>query len=145
MKKALLILFVVLLIAVYLAGYWPQHAAIQQLNASVSQLQEQLNGAQAATRICHIENEMLTLIDQTQAQNYGEAQTTAGQVFNDLRAEKDRAPNVPYAQALQTIVNRRDSIIAGLARADASTLAPVRQSLNELRPIADQVTAQLAR
>jgi hypothetical protein len=140
MKKALLIIVIILLLAAYVGGYWPQHQQVRQLETSVSQLQGQLNTAEGAVKVCHLENEMLTLIDQTQAQNYGEAQRISGQFFNDLQTEIGRVPNASYTPQLQTMLGRRDAVVAGLARADSSTITTLRQSLNELRQIADQLT-----
>lgn len=139
MKKLLLV--VILLAIAYVGGYWPEHQHVQQTERQLADVHEQLVQAQDAVRISHMENELLTIIDQAQAQNYGDAQKTNSQFFDDLNAETNAAPNAPYIGALKGILARRDAVVSGLARTDAGTINILRQSLNELRQIAQQANA----
>jgi hypothetical protein len=140
MRKLLLI--IILLAIAYVGGYWPEHQHLQEARRNLAQTQQRLAQAQDAARISHMENELLNVIDQTQAQNYGEAQKSSGQFFDDLNSETSSFPASPYISELKTIVARRDAVVSGLARADASTLSSLRQSLNDLRKITEQANAQ---
>ena len=79
----------------------------------------------------------------TQNQNYGEAQKLSSRFFNDLRAELDRSPNASYRQTLETIFAHRDAVTSGLTRADAATIGPLRQSLNEIRQLSENLVSQV--
>lgn len=131
MKKALIV--VVLIVVAYLAGYWPQHARLQ----SVLEGREQL---QTVAALCNLENQLLSVIEESDNKNYGNAQTGSGTFFNGVQAEIDRMPNAPYRKGLDNILARRDLITAALSRADASALGPLRQSLTELRQIMQTTT-----
>jgi hypothetical protein len=144
MKKLLLLIVLILLIAVYIAGYWPQHQQVEQLQHNAGQLQQQLSTAQSAARLCQLENESLDLLDQAKAQNYGDAQKLAGKFFNDLQAEVSRSPNAPYTQTLLSILASRDAVVASLARADASTVTILQQNMDQIRQIAQQLASQAA-
>jgi hypothetical protein len=135
MKKLLIILVLLVVGGAYIAGYWPQHLRVVAAQENSSQLTQQLAGAQSLVRICHIENELLTVIEQTESQNYGEAQNLSGRLFDDLRTEADQVANPSYKQSLEAILGRRDAVTSGLARADAGTLVVLRQSLKELRQL----------
>jgi type II secretory pathway pseudopilin PulG len=143
MKKALLILGMVLLVAAYLGGYWPQRQKLQEAEKNSAQASQQLAAAQAVVHITRLQNDLVALVDQTQNQNYGEAQKLSSRFFNGLRAELDRSPNAPYRPALETIFARRDGVTSGLTRTDAATIGPLRQSLNEIRQLSENLASQV--
>jgi hypothetical protein len=129
MKKALF--FIVLLMAAYLAGYWPQRG-----------LRDQLATAKSVTQSCHLEGELMNMLDQIQSQNYGTAQQIAGQFFNDLRSQINDPANAPYRQNLQTILDRRDAVISALAKADGSIAGTLRQDLAQVHQIQEKLASQ---
>lgn len=135
MKKIGLLVVLILIIAAYVIGYWPEHkelAATQQLNEAVK---KQLASAEAVGRLARLENELLVLIEQTESQNYGEAQKQSAVFFDDVRKEIDMDKSAPYAAKLEAILARRDAVTAGLAKAEAPTVAPLKQSLSEMREL----------
>jgi hypothetical protein len=142
MKKVLFVLGMVLLAGAYFGGYWPQRQKLQQAQQSSAQASQQLAAAQSAIHVCRLENDLVALVDQTQNQNYGEAQKISSRFFDDLRAELDRSPNAPYRPTLETIFARRDAVTAGLTRADAAIIGPIRQSLNEIRQLSETLVSQ---
>lgn len=143
MKKLALILGLVLLIAAYVGGYWPQRQKLQEAEKNNAQASQQLAAAQTVVHVTRLENDLVSLVDQTQNQNYGEAQKLSSRFFDDLRAELDRSPNASYRQTLETIFARRDTVISGLTRADAATIGPLRQSLNEIRQLSENLVSQV--
>jgi type II secretory pathway pseudopilin PulG len=142
MKKVLLIVAVVLLGAAYFSGYWPQHQKLQQAQQANAQTAQQLGVAQSALHVCRIENDLVALVEQTQNQNYGEAQKLSTKFFDDLRGELDRSPNAAYHGTLDNIFGRRDAVTAGLTRGDATIIGPLRQSLNEIRQLSETMVSQ---
>lgn len=135
MRKIMLLVVIALVVWAFLLGYWPQHKqslAVEQENV---QLKNQLASADALGRIARLENQLLVLIEQTEGQNYGEAQKLSNSFFDEIRKEIDRDKGSPYVPKLEAILARRDAITAGLARAEAPTIGGLRQSLTEMREL----------
>jgi replicative DNA helicase len=132
-----------LLAGAYVGGYWPQRQKLQEAQKNSAQAAQQLSSAQAAVHITRLENDLVALVDQTQNQNYGEAQKLSSRFFDDLRAELDRAPSAPYHSTLETIFSRRDAVTSGLTRADAAIIGPLRQSLGEVRQLSENLVSQV--
>ena len=135
MRKIVLLVIVVLVIWAFLLGYWPLHKQVQAVEQENVQLKQDLSASQALGRIARLQNQLLVLIEQTEGQNYGEAQKFSNSFFDDLRKEIDRDKGAPYVPKLEAILARRDAITAGLARAEAPTIGALRQSLTELREL----------
>lgn len=129
MKKALI--FVLLLAAAYVAGYWPQRG-----------LRDRLETARSAVLVCRLQNELINILDQTQSQNYGMAQQIAGQFFDDLHNQMNDSALADYRQSLQTIAGQRDTVISALAKADGSIVGSLRQDLGQVRQIQEKLSAQ---
>ena len=142
MKKVLAIVALVLLGAAYLGGYWPQHRQLLSAQQSAVQAQQQLASVQAVARICRLENDLLALIGQTENQNYGNARGLSNSFFDELRREANRDQNAPYKADLENILAQRDAITAGLARADASTAATLRQILVQMQQLMEKSAGQ---
>ncbi|HEX4486622.1 MAG TPA: hypothetical protein VH088_10170 [Terriglobales bacterium] len=143
MKKIVVVLGILLLGGAYLGGYWPQRQKIQEAEKNSAQAAQQLTSAQAVVHVTRLENDLVALVDQTQNQNYGEAQKLSSKFFDDLKAEIDRSGNAPYRQILDTILARRDAVTSGLTRADATTIGPLRQSLGEVRQLSENLVSQV--
>jgi hypothetical protein len=135
MRKIMLLVIVVLVIWAFLLGYWPQRKQAQALEQENIQIKNQLASADALGRIARLENELLVLIEQTEGQNYGEAQKLSNSFFDEVRKEIDRDKGAPNVSKLEAILARRDAITAGLARAEAPTIGALRQSLTEMREL----------
>ena len=135
MRKILLLVVIVAVIWAYLLGYWPQHKQVAAIEQENVQLKNQLGSAETVGRIARLENQLLVLIEQTEGQNYGEAQKLSNSFFDDMRKEIDRNKSAAYVPKLEAILARRDAVTAGLARGDASTTGILKQSLTEMREL----------
>ncbi len=135
MRKIMLLVIVVLVIWAFLLGYWPQRKQVQAIEQENVQIKAELASSQALGRIARLQNQLLVLIEQTEAQNYGEAQKLSNSFFDDIRKEIDRDKSAPYAPKLEAILGRRDAVTAGLAKAEAPTIGALRQSLTEMRDL----------
>ena len=135
MRKIKLLAVIVIIIWAFLLGYWPQHKQVSAILDENTQLKNTLASAEALGRIARLENELLLLIEQTEGQNYGDAQKLSNTFFDDVRKEIDRNKSAAYVSKLEAILARRDAVTAGLARADASTVTPLKQSLSEMREL----------
>ena len=135
MRKIKLLVVVVLVIWAFLLGYWPLHKQVQAVEQENVQLKKDLASSQSLGRIARLQNELLVLIEQTEGQNYGEAQKLSNSFFDEVRKEIDRDKSASYVSKLEAILGRRDVVTSGLARAEAPTVGVLRQSLTELREL----------
>jgi hypothetical protein len=135
MRKMMLLIVVVLVVWAFLLGYWPLHKQVEAVEQENTQLKKDLGSSQALGRIARLQNELLVLIEQTEGQNYGEAQKFSNTFFDDVRKEIDRDKTAPYVPKLEAILGRRDAVTAGLAKAEAPTVGALRQSLIEMREL----------
>jgi hypothetical protein len=135
LRKIMLVLVILLVGWAFVLGYWPQHEQVLALQDQNAQLKKQAAGADSLGRLTRLENELLQLIEQSEGQNYGEAQKLSNTYFDDLRREIDQDKGAPYAAKLEMIMARRDAVTAGLARAEAPTVGPLKQSLAEMREL----------
>lgn len=144
MKKILsfALAFFIVLVGGYIWGYWSEHQQLVQVQSAIPQKDQQITKAGNVARVAHLENELLALLDQAAAQNYGEAQKLSGRFFDEVRVEADRPTSAPYRQTLEDILARRDAVTAGLARADSTTVDPLRQSLDQLRALVENLYTQ---
>lgn len=142
MKKFLRILVLILLLAAFVAGYWPQHKQLLAAEQTASQAQQQLGAVQAVARVCHLENDLLSLIGQTENQNYGEARNLSNAFFDDVRKEADRPQNAAFKSDLESILTQRDAVTAGLARTDAATVNTLRQILGQIQQLLQKLNSQ---
>jgi type II secretory pathway pseudopilin PulG len=141
MKKILFLVVIVLIAAAYLAGYWPQHQRLVSLETRVRQANQQLAQAQSVARLCSLQNRLLGLIAQTESGNYGDAQKASTEFFDQVRAETMRNNKAGYTPALEAILGTRDTVTAGLARKDPTTLDVLRQALTRLHQVIEQQTS----
>ena len=142
MNRYLLIAILVLLAAAYVGGYWPEHQKLRAAQQSATQAQQQLATLQAVARMSHLENEALDLLGQTENQNYGNARNLSNSFFDELRKEADRDPKAAYKADLESILSQRDTITAGLARADASTTTALHQIAGQMEQVTQKLVGQ---
>ena len=90
MRKFKFLVVVVLVIWAFLLGYWPLHKQVQAIEQENVQLKKDLASSQSLGRIARLQNELLVLIEQTEGQNYGEAQKLSNSFFDEVRKEIDR-------------------------------------------------------
>jgi hypothetical protein len=142
MKKFVFIVALILLAAVFLAGYWPQHKQLLAAQQSSAQAQQQLTNVQAVARVCRLQNDLLSLLGQTENQNYGEARNLSNVFFDDVRREADRPQNAAFKADLESILGQRDSVTAGLARTDSSTVTTLRQIMAQMQQLMQKLAGQ---
>ena len=135
MKKIGLLVVLVLIIAAYVIGYWPEHKELGATQQVCDAVKKQLASTESVGRLARLENELLVLIEQIESQNYGEAQKQSATFFDDVRKEIDQDKGAPYVSKLETILARRDAVTAGLAKAEAPTITTLKQSLTEMREL----------
>jgi len=125
---------VIVLIGVSLiAGYWPEHQRLTALDRQVSELRQQLERSQANVRVCKLENQLLAVIEQTGAKNFGTAQDLSNKFFDSVGNELMQADDADTKNLLQQVLSTRDLVTAGLARGEADTLQNLEVSQSRFR------------
>lgn len=122
MKKAGIIIGILLIGAAYLVGFWPQHQRAQQAQRQLENVTVQLDRAQSELRLYGLQHGLLALIAKTSAKDYGAASVLSTEFFNGIRAEQASQTAPQVKTALASILSQRDTVTADLAKGDPNTL-----------------------
>ena len=126
---------VLVVIAAFLVGYWPEHRRGASLQTDNDALRARVVTLENRARLSMIHTKALDAIDAVAAMNYGHAQGLSSSLFDDIRMELGRTTEPQYREALQEALNRRDAITAALATGDASALEPLRELEKRIRQV----------
>ena len=141
MTKLGAVLLILLLVVVYLAGYWPQHGQLQETDSRLQSTNTQLANAQARLRIYALGDRLAQLIETIEKKNYGDAQKLSSECFDQVRAEIMRSEDEKRKTVLQAILDKRDAVTTGLAKGEPGTVEAVRQFSRELRQLVESPAA----
>jgi hypothetical protein len=133
LKRIALALGIVLLGAAFLAGYWPEHRRNQALEASLATLGQELTAARAELGVARLLGELLNVTQLVSQQDFGQAQAMCSRFFDGVRAEAAANPDTRFRDALAAILQLRDSVTAGLTRADPTTIVTLSEIQQRLR------------
>lgn len=143
MKKASVLLGIVLVAAAYVGGMWPERERRLALQDEVRVLQERLAHADAGNRLCRLLLQLQRLMDEVSQRNYGQAQRLSSDFFDAARAEAATAePGV--RDSLEAALRLRDPVTAALAQADPAALDQLRQAEARLKAALGQAPAAAA-
>jgi hypothetical protein len=118
----------ILLVGVFVAGYWPQSRARANAEEQLRTLDGQLTAAQTRLRVAELLGQVLTVKEVAARRNYGQAQELSSTFFDAVRIETMSTGDSVLRNALNDVLGRRDVVIAALARSDPA----VTEALHEL-------------
>jgi hypothetical protein len=118
----------VLLIAGVLIGFVPQYSKL-------TDAEHQLDVSKRAEAINDFRNRFALLYFETAKNNFSVGLTMASKEFTDLRAFADQTPDQALKTALGDVLSSRDSIIAGLAKADPAVSAQIQTLFMKMQKI----------
>lgn len=130
-----------LVVMSFLAGFWPERQRRTALDVENSGLRARVEALEDHQRLTRVHGQMLNLIDAIASMNYGEAQSTASSLFDNVRAEVGRTQNGEYRAVLEQVLATRDEVTALLAKGDATAVDPLRRSERQLRQVLAKPTA----
>jgi hypothetical protein len=133
MRRALIVVVVVLVGGAWFLGFWPQRQKIAALEAELQQVRQRVETAEAQARTGALLGELRNIEEAVVRQNYGDAQQMSLAFFQHVRDEAGRATDPSVRQALEAVAQRKDAVTGALARADASVLAALRETESALR------------
>jgi hypothetical protein len=138
MKKAAILLTLVLIFVAYLFGYWPEHGRLTASQQEVGALKAQLAEARAQVRMCVLQTRLFELIEKTREKNYGEALKLSSDFFDRVRTEFMQTERPDFKSALNSILQARDSVTAALAKGDGTASDVLSQASAQLRQIMER-------
>jgi hypothetical protein len=133
--KVLGILFFVVLVAMFVAGYWPEHYSRIAAEAEARSLQLRVAALDDRVRAAQLHAGLLDLIDAVEAMNYGEAQSLSSSLFDRIRDEAARTEDAQLRSLFRTTLAQRDAVTSALAKGDGAVTAPLKASERAFRQL----------
>lgn len=106
----------------YWAGYLPERRVRIAVEAEVGALQTRLATAEARVRLGELLGQALTVKEVAMRQNYGQALELSTPFFDAVRAETARAADAGLRDGLNEVLAMRDEVTAALAKADPTVV-----------------------
>ena len=124
--RAKLLVGIILAAVIFLAGWYPQYqrrSACEEMTASI---EKKLADTGQSLALARLRSRTALLWERSERNDYGAAGTQASEYFTDLRSFTNSLPAGDLRQALETLLGHRDSITAGLAKADSVVKQEIR-------------------
>jgi len=121
-KLAMVAVAVAALLAAFLVGYWPQREQRLAIQAEADTLRTGLAAAEGRVRAGEILGRVLTVKEITMRQNYGLALDRSSALFDAVRQEAMQTSIGGLRDSLTAVLDRRDAVTAGLAKADPASV-----------------------
>jgi FtsZ-interacting cell division protein ZipA len=122
MRRAGVIVGILMIVGAYFIGFWPQYQTSSKLRGQLQTATTQLSRLEAQVGLSRLQQDLLGVIRQTSAKNYGDASTLSTHFFNEVSQEEARQTQPRAKAALQSILAQRDVVTSDLAKGDASAL-----------------------
>ena len=144
--RPIVVIFVVLVAAgtAFLLGYLMQHGVVEGCEQSLAACRNQLAEVDAKVRVSDLQNRLLGAIEAATQQNYADAQRLSSDFFDKVREEMTLTERVDFRTALADVLQKRDAVIAALARGEPAALEPLREMLTRLRQLLHSIGVGLA-
>jgi hypothetical protein len=136
MKKVIFTLFLLGVVAI--AVYWTQHRQLLAVQTNLDSAQERVEQLQSTEKICRLENLALDLTQDIQAGKYPDSLKLSTEFFDEVRNVVIQQQQASYRPVLESILQTRDTVTAGLAKEDSGVLASISNSAAQLRQIIAQ-------
>lgn len=116
MRTALIVL--VLMALSFGGGFWWQHEKVKTVETKLDTATAQLSEAEAAVRLCRLQDQLFSLVEETASQNYGNAAALSTKFFNSLNNDVSSTTQPQMKSVMQSILAQRDQVTAELAKGD---------------------------
>lgn len=134
MKRVITAVGIVVLLGVFVAGYWPQRRQVVRLETEVSTLRDRVTNLEARSRAAALLGDLLNLTDAVARKDYGQAQQLSSAFFDRVRTET-ASTDPSSASGLSSILGERDVVTTALARGDGTVAEQLRQIELQLRQL----------
>ena len=126
--KNKVVISAIVLVVVFLAGFVPQYAKVNRLEAELRQAQ--MGNASAELR----DLAGLAYIQASQ-KNYGNAAGTAARFFNRVREAANQTPDANARKTYEDLLISRDKIAAQLAKGEAGVMGDLQDLFVKTRKV----------
>ena len=127
-----LILWLVLLLAGFLAGLIPQYMKTQRSNTELSNTKQQLASCRVETQLSQLlGTAAMTYLEATR-KNYGLAEEHSRRFFDQVQQATTQAAGPAVRKTLDDVLKLRDPITASLAKGDPAVLSDLQLVLSNI-------------
>ncbi|MEO8052508.1 MAG: hypothetical protein ABI833_19030 [Acidobacteriota bacterium] len=134
MKNKMLVGTLLVIVGVAL-GFGSQYSRRVAAEQKVDSLQQDLAITQRAAAMNSFRNRAAMLYMETARSNFSVALDMASKYFTDLRTFTDQTRDATLKQELEKVLISRDTIIAGLAKADPTINGQIQEIFLGLQPV----------
>ncbi len=131
-----LILWLVLLIVGFLAGFILPYARLKRAQQELSASTEQLRSCQASEQLSQLRDTATMMYLQTAQKNYGEAGVYSQRFFDQAQRIVSSTGDSALRNLLRDTLATRDQITADLAKGDAAALSEIQPVLSKIEQTA---------
>ena len=131
-----LILWFVLVIAGFLAGFILPYARLKRTQQELSASTEQLGSCQASEQLSQLRDTATMMYLEAVQKNYGEAGVYSNQLFDQAQRIVSSTADPALRNLLGDALATRDQITSDLAKGDAAALSEIQRLLSNLEQTA---------
>ena len=127
-----LVLWFVLLIVGFLAGFILQYSRLQQAQQKLSASTRQLGSCQAGEQLSQLRDTATAMFLEAVQKNYGKAGEDSKEFFDQAQRIQSSTGDPALRNLLRDTLATRDQITADLAKGDAAALSEVQALLSKI-------------
>jgi hypothetical protein len=127
-----LVLWSVLLIAGFVAGFILQYSRVQRLQQELSGATKQLESCHSGEQLSQLRDTATMMYLEATQKNYGRAGEYSKQCFDQAQLIASSTEDVALRNALREVLGTRDQITADLAKGDAAAVSEIQLVLSRL-------------
>ena len=131
-----LVLWFVLLIVGFLAGFILQYARLQQAQQELSASTKQLGSCQAGEQLSQLRDTATAMFLEAVQKNYGKAGEDSKEFFDQAQRIQSSTGDPALRNLLRDILATRDQITADLAKGDAAALSEIQALVSKIEQTA---------
>src|SRR5512146_556696 len=127
-----LVLWLVLLVAGFLAGFVPQYLKAERRAAELATTKQQLDSCRVETQLSQLRDIAAMMYLEATRKNYGIAQKHSQRFFDQVQQATAQTTDPAVKTTLEGILKLRDPITATLAKGDAAVLSDLQLVLTNI-------------
>jgi len=131
-----LVLWLVLLIAGFLAGFIPQYAKLRQVQQELLDSTKQLGSCQSSEQLSLLRDTATMMYFEAVQKNYGKAGEYSKEFFDQGQRIVSTTADPALRNLLRDILAARDQITADLAKGDAAALSEIQLVVSKIEQTA---------
>lgn len=127
-----LVLWLMLLLVGFLAGFIPQYSKSHRIEQNVSALKDELGRCRSSQQLSSLRNTAALMYLEATEKNYGNSSSYASSFFEQAQNLAGTTQEEGLRRQLQDILQVRDQITADLAKGNAAVVSEMQPILHKL-------------